>query len=141
MNCPAPGQTRGLERGTHAASDVRRSVLETPNLETRNCLVMSSQTPATHITAACLHACHAEKSLFALRQNANNGSLAKGEWRGAKSEFAMPALFDQFKLRAEAVSAEVHRFPDPTAALQFIIHYLHDAGVTDSPDRYAVWAD
>ena len=53
----------------------------------------------------------------------------------------MPALFDQFKLRAEAVSAEVHRFPDPTAALQFIIHYLHDAGVTDSPDRYAVWAD
>jgi L-lactate dehydrogenase complex protein LldG len=53
----------------------------------------------------------------------------------------MPAIFDQFKLRAEAVSAEVHRFPHPGAALQFIIHYLHDAGVTDAPDCYAVWAD
>ncbi len=53
----------------------------------------------------------------------------------------MQAIFDQFKLRAEAVSAEVHRFPDSTGALQFIIHYLHDAGVADSPDRYAVWAD
>jgi len=53
----------------------------------------------------------------------------------------MDAIFDTFKLRAEAVSAEVHRFPHPTTALQFIIHYLQDAGVTDSPGSYAVWAD
>ena len=53
----------------------------------------------------------------------------------------MQAIFDQFKLRAEAVSAEVHRFPHPAAALQFIIHCLHEAGVADSPDCYAVWAE
>jgi len=53
----------------------------------------------------------------------------------------MQAIFDQFKLRAEAVSAEVHRFPHKTEALQFIIHYLQQAGVTNSPDCYAVWAD
>jgi L-lactate dehydrogenase complex protein LldG len=53
----------------------------------------------------------------------------------------MQAIFDQFKVRAEAVSAEVHRFPTSAAAVQFIIHYLHDAGVADSPDCYAVWAD
>ncbi len=53
----------------------------------------------------------------------------------------MPTIFDQFKLRAEAVSAEVHRFPHSAAALQFIIQYLHEAGVTDAPDSCAVWAD
>ena len=53
----------------------------------------------------------------------------------------MQAIFDQFKLRAEAVSAEVHRFSSNTSALQFIVRYLQDAGVADSPDCYAVWAD
>jgi L-lactate dehydrogenase complex protein LldG len=53
----------------------------------------------------------------------------------------MQAIFDQFKLRAEAVSAEVHRFPHTAAALQFILQYLHTAGVTNAPDSYAVWAD
>jgi L-lactate dehydrogenase complex protein LldG len=65
-------------------------------------------------------------------------------WRNGNRKgrrFCMQAIFDQFKLRAEAVSAEVHRFPHKAAALQFIIHYLHDAGVADAPDCYAVWAD
>jgi L-lactate dehydrogenase complex protein LldG len=53
----------------------------------------------------------------------------------------MNAIFDQFKLRAEAVSAEVHRFPYKTAALDFILNYLQSAGVADSPGSYAVWAD
>ncbi len=53
----------------------------------------------------------------------------------------MSAIFDQFKLRAEAVSAEVHRFPQKTAALDFILQYLKEAGVSDSPQSYAVWAD
>jgi L-lactate dehydrogenase complex protein LldG len=52
----------------------------------------------------------------------------------------MQATFDQFKLRAEAVSAEVHRFPDKTTALEFILSYLQGAGVADSPSCYAVWA-
>ncbi len=53
----------------------------------------------------------------------------------------MPAIFETFKLRAEAVSAEVHRFPQKTEALDFIVQYLQSAGVTDSPLSYAVWAD
>jgi len=53
----------------------------------------------------------------------------------------MQAIFEQFKLRAEAVSAEVHRFPYKAAALDFIVRYLHEAGIADSPGSYAVWAD
>ena len=53
----------------------------------------------------------------------------------------MSAIFDQFKLRAEAVSAEVHRFPHKAAALEFILQYLREADVADSPGSYAVWAD
>ena len=52
----------------------------------------------------------------------------------------MDAVFDTFKLRAEAVNAEVHHFPRKNAALDFILHYLHDAGVSDAPQAYAVWA-
>jgi len=53
----------------------------------------------------------------------------------------MPAIFDQFKLRAEAVSAEVHRFPHTAVALMFIVDYLRAAGVTNAPGAGAVWAD
>jgi L-lactate dehydrogenase complex protein LldG len=53
----------------------------------------------------------------------------------------MNTIFDTFKLRAEAVSAEVHRFPYKTEALDFIVQYLKDAGVADTPQSYAVWAD
>jgi L-lactate dehydrogenase complex protein LldG len=53
----------------------------------------------------------------------------------------MSAIFDAFKLRAEAVSAEVHRFPHKSDALDFIVQYLQSAGVADSPQSYAVWAD
>jgi len=50
-------------------------------------------------------------------------------------------IFDTFKLRAEAVSAEVHRFPGKTEAVDFIVQYLQTAGVADSPQSCAVWAD
>ena len=53
----------------------------------------------------------------------------------------MDPVFDTFKLRAEAVSAEVHAFPHKTDALDFIVHYLRDAGVSNAPQAYAVWAD
>jgi L-lactate dehydrogenase complex protein LldG len=53
----------------------------------------------------------------------------------------MDAIFESFKLRAEAVSAEVHRFPHKAAAVDFILQYLQSAGVADSPQSYAVWAD
>jgi L-lactate dehydrogenase complex protein LldG len=53
----------------------------------------------------------------------------------------MNAIFDTFKLRAEALSAEVHRFGRKAEALDFILQYLRGAGVNDSPQSYAVWAD
>jgi L-lactate dehydrogenase complex protein LldG len=53
----------------------------------------------------------------------------------------MDAMFDTFKVRAEAVSAEVHRFAHNRDALDFIVQYLQDAGVSDHPDAHAVWAD
>jgi L-lactate dehydrogenase complex protein LldG len=52
----------------------------------------------------------------------------------------MDADFETFKLRAEAVSAEVHRFPRKNEALDFVLHYLLDAGIGDVPQAYAVWA-
>jgi L-lactate dehydrogenase complex protein LldG len=53
----------------------------------------------------------------------------------------MASIFETFKQRAEAVSAEVHRFPRKRAALNFIVQRLQEAGVANSPQSYAVWAD
>ncbi len=53
----------------------------------------------------------------------------------------MNAIFDTFKMRAEAVSAEVHRFARKTEAINFITHYLREAGVADAAQSYALWAD
>jgi L-lactate dehydrogenase complex protein LldG len=50
-------------------------------------------------------------------------------------------MFDEFKARAEAVSAEVHRFPAKSGALDFIIGVLQKEGIADEPGYYAVWAD
>lgn len=50
-------------------------------------------------------------------------------------------MYDQFKTRAEAVSAEVHRFPTQAAALDFIIGFMRDEGLADTPQQHAVWAD
>jgi len=52
----------------------------------------------------------------------------------------MDAVFETFKVRAEAVNAEVHRFPQKDEALAFIVKFLNDAGVRDAPEAYAVWA-
>jgi len=50
-------------------------------------------------------------------------------------------MYEQFKTRAEGVSAEVHRFPTRAATLDFIVGVLRDEGVADAPGRRAVWAD
>jgi len=50
-------------------------------------------------------------------------------------------MFESFKTRAEAVSAEVHRFPTKTEALNFILELMKKEGVADTPSKYAVWAD
>ena len=53
----------------------------------------------------------------------------------------MSTIFETFKQRAEAVSAEVHRFPHKSAAVDFVVQYLKSVGVADSAQNYAVWAD
>jgi L-lactate dehydrogenase complex protein LldG len=50
-------------------------------------------------------------------------------------------MFDQFKMRAEGVGAEVHRFKTKTEALDFIVPFLQKEGVADAPHAYALWAD
>jgi L-lactate dehydrogenase complex protein LldG len=51
------------------------------------------------------------------------------------------AMFEQFKARAEGVGAEVHRFKDKKAALDFILPFLQKEDVADAHGSYAVWAD
>ena len=50
-------------------------------------------------------------------------------------------LYEQFKARAEAVSAEVHRFATGSLALEYLTGFLRTEGVSDSPQGAAVWAD
>jgi L-lactate dehydrogenase complex protein LldG len=52
----------------------------------------------------------------------------------------MYTRFEAFKLRAEAVSAEVHRFPGQGEALAFILGFLKEAGVSAEAECGAVWA-
>lgn len=49
-------------------------------------------------------------------------------------------MFEQFKTKAEIVSAEVHRFPTRDEALDWIVGFLREEGVADEPKKYAVWA-
>jgi L-lactate dehydrogenase complex protein LldG len=53
---------------------------------------------------------------------------------------AMNTPFETFKTRAEAVSAEVHRFADRFEAMAFIRDFLREAGVSSAPQCGAVWA-
>ena len=50
-------------------------------------------------------------------------------------------MYQQFKARAEGVSAEVYRFITNDAALDFVIQFLQNEGVADEAGAYAVWAD
>ena len=49
-------------------------------------------------------------------------------------------MFDTFRARAEAVSAEVHRVGGAADALRFVEELLRREGVADAPGCRAVWA-
>ena len=49
-------------------------------------------------------------------------------------------MYDQFKAKAEGVSAEVYRFATRGETLDFIIRFLQTEGVADVPGSYALWA-
>jgi len=50
-------------------------------------------------------------------------------------------MYEQFKTRAEGVSAEVYRFVTNDAALDFVIGFLHKEGLADTPEASALWAE
>ena len=50
-------------------------------------------------------------------------------------------MYEQFKARAEGVSAEVYRYSTQAEAAEFIIRFLQQAGVSDTPGNGALWAD
>ena len=50
-------------------------------------------------------------------------------------------MYEQFKARAEGVSAEVNRFATRKEALDFLIGFLGKEGLSDSPDAAALWAE
>jgi L-lactate dehydrogenase complex protein LldG len=52
----------------------------------------------------------------------------------------MASTFETFRTRAEAVSAEVHRFATQEEALAFLLDFLREAGVSKEPRCGAVWA-
>ncbi|MEI6206005.1 MAG: lactate utilization protein [Desulfuromonadales bacterium] len=50
-------------------------------------------------------------------------------------------LYQQFKMRAEGVSAEVYRYATGDAALSGLIEFLQREGLADKPCASALWAD
>lgn len=50
-------------------------------------------------------------------------------------------MYEQFKARAEGVSAEVYRFETKALALDFIVGLLLREGIADEPQYHALWAE
>lgn len=50
-------------------------------------------------------------------------------------------MYEQFKARAEGVSAEVCRFVTGDAALGWLIEFLRREGIADTPESAALWAE
>jgi L-lactate dehydrogenase complex protein LldG len=50
-------------------------------------------------------------------------------------------MFTQFKVKAEAVGGEVHRFGTKAEALGFIERFFKEEDIKDAPGSYALWAD
>jgi len=49
-------------------------------------------------------------------------------------------MYETFRARAQAVSAEVHAVPGREAALDFVVSFLRENGVADASRQRAVWA-
>jgi L-lactate dehydrogenase complex protein LldG len=50
-------------------------------------------------------------------------------------------MYQQFKVRAEGVSAEVFRFKTRDEALEYLLAFLHKEGLADTPQSTALWAE
>ena len=49
-------------------------------------------------------------------------------------------MYEQFKARAVGVGAEVHRVATCSDAVEFVLSFLKQEGVSERPGSYAVWA-
>ena len=49
-------------------------------------------------------------------------------------------MYEQFKARAEGVSAEVYRFESKMLAIDFLVGFLQREGIADKPQAHALWA-
>jgi len=49
-------------------------------------------------------------------------------------------MYEQFKVKAEGVGAEVHRYRSRGEALDFIRTFMQQEGPADVPQAFAVWA-
>jgi len=50
-------------------------------------------------------------------------------------------LYEQFKVRAEGVSAEVYRYATKIEALDYLIRFLRKEGLAETPEASALWAE
>lgn len=50
-------------------------------------------------------------------------------------------MYETFRARAEAVSAEVRRFPGEREAAEYVLALLRAEGVSAAPGCHALWAD
>ena len=50
------------------------------------------------------------------------------------------AMIESFRMRAEAVSAQVERVATKELAMELVARLLQQEGVEDKPHCYAVWA-
>lgn len=50
-------------------------------------------------------------------------------------------MYEQFRVRAEGVGAEVHRFRTRVEALDFVLSFLQQEGTAEAPQSSAVWVD
>jgi L-lactate dehydrogenase complex protein LldG len=50
-------------------------------------------------------------------------------------------MYETFRARAEAVSAEVRRLPAKAEAAEYVLGLLRAEGVSAEPGRHALWAD
>jgi len=50
-------------------------------------------------------------------------------------------MYDMFKVKAEAVGSEVHRFGTKADSLNFLVSLLKREEIKDAPGFYAVWAE
>jgi L-lactate dehydrogenase complex protein LldG len=58
-----------------------------------------------------------------------------------ESQNSLDLLFEMFKLRAEAVSAQVERVSNKELALELIVRLLNKEGIEDKSGLHAIWAN